>query len=100
MINLTKVMKTLFTQLEHPSFEQFKDVYTSLGISATYDDLRTNSSASSSLKKQSGKFSEISGRYGFSYDTRDRSFMPRSGGVTKFSQSCQSLLIANMFQIF
>jgi len=69
------------------SFEQFKDIYTSLGISATYDDLRTNSSASSSLKKQSGKFSEISGRYGFSYDTRDRSFMPRSGGVTKFSQS-------------
>ena len=69
------------------SFEQFKDLYTTLGISATYDDLRTNSSASSSLKKQSGDFSEIAGNYGFAYDTRDRSFMPRSGGVTKFSQS-------------
>ena len=69
------------------TFEQFKDVYTTLGISATYDDLRTDSSASSSLKKQSGDFSEIAGNYGFTYDTRDRSFMPRSGGVTKFTQS-------------
>ena len=33
------------------SFEQFRDVYTSLGISASYDDLRTDSSASSSLKE-------------------------------------------------
>ena len=33
------------------SFEQFRDVYTSLGISASYDDLRTDSSASSSLKR-------------------------------------------------
>ena len=32
-----------------------------------YDDLRTNSSASASLKKQKGKFSEIAGDYSLSY---------------------------------
>ena len=36
------------------SFEQYKDVKLSLGLSASYDDLRTESSASKSLKKQSG----------------------------------------------
>ena len=53
------------------SFEQYKDVFTNLGISANYDDLRTDSSASSSLKKQRGEFTEISGIYGFSVDKRN-----------------------------
>ena len=69
------------------SFEQFRDVYTSLGISASYDDLRTDSSASSSLKKNAGEFSEISGEYGFSIDKRNRSFMPTSGFINSFSQT-------------
>ena len=32
-------------------FEQYKNIFTKLGISATYDDLRTDSSASSALAK-------------------------------------------------
>ena len=50
------------------SFEQYKDLNASIGTSFTYDDLRTLSSASSSLKKQSGNFTELSANYGFSYD--------------------------------
>ena len=38
------------------SFEQYKDVRVSLGLNASYDDLRTNNEASSALKKQSGSF--------------------------------------------
>ena len=38
------------------SFEQFKDVIVGLGLDASYDDLRTEESASSSLKKQAGNF--------------------------------------------
>jgi len=68
-------------------FEQYKNIFTKLGVSATYDDLRTDSSASSALTKQSGEFSEIAGSYGFSYDGRDRSFMPTKGSIFGFEQT-------------
>ena len=35
-------------------FEQYKNVFTNLSLFGTHDDLRTNSSASASLKKQKG----------------------------------------------
>ena len=83
------------------SFEQYKDITASLGVTASYDDLRTDSSASSSLKKQSGNFSEISGRYGFTYDRRNRAFMPTSGSIVSFSQTlpliADSSYISNTF---
>ena len=69
------------------SFEQYKDVFLSLGLNASYDDLRTTSTASTSLKKQEGTYNEVSGSYGFSYDTRDRSFNPTSGSILSFGQS-------------
>ena len=69
------------------SFEQYRDVTASLGLSASYDDLRTDDSASASLKKQSGTFSELSGSYGFTFDQRNRVFMPTSGSIVSFSQS-------------
>ena len=68
-------------------FEQYKDFFTSLGVVASYDDLRTLSNASSSLKKQSGNFSELAGEYGFKYDKRNRAFMPTSGTILNFKQS-------------
>ncbi len=68
-------------------FEQYKDIFTNFGINAAYDDLRTNSNASNSLKKQSGEFSELSGNYGFSFDKRDRKFMPTDGSIISFNQT-------------
>ena len=68
-------------------FEQYRDLRVNLGINASYDDLKTDGSASASLKKQEGTFSEISANYGFNYDQRDRVFMPTSGSVTGFSQT-------------
>ena len=68
------------------SFEQFKNIYTSLGLDFSYDDLRTTNNASSSLKKQEGEFLELAGSYGFSYDQRDRAFMPTSGSIVRFNQ--------------
>ena len=67
-------------------YEQFKDIFTNLSLSASYDDLRTSNSASSALKKQSGEFSEIAGSYGFSIDKRNRKFMPTDGYIASFSQ--------------
>ena len=69
------------------SFEQFKDIYTDLGIDLSYDDLRTNNTASASLKKQAGEFLELSTSYGFSYDQRDRTFMPTDGSIIGFKQT-------------
>ena len=83
------------------SFEQFKDIKTSIGSAFTYDDLRTFDSASTSLKKQSGEFTELSINYGVTYDQRNRAFMPTSGSITSFSQSlpvfADSAFINNVF---
>ena len=69
------------------TFEQYNDVYTTLGINAAHDDLQTLDNASASLKKQSGTFDEISGTYGFTFDKRNRSFMPTDGSIISFNQS-------------
>jgi outer membrane protein insertion porin family len=76
----------LFSTGVSTSFEQFKNIYTSLGLDLSYDDLRTTNTASSSLKKQEGEFVELAGNYGFSYDQRDRVFMPTSGSIVRFNQ--------------
>jgi outer membrane protein insertion porin family len=83
------------------SFEQYKNVRVNLGLNASYDELKTLASASKSLKKNEGTFNELSASYGFSYDLRDRSFMPTSGSFTSFNQSlpiyADKKFIANTF---
>ena len=69
------------------NFEQFKNFFIDLGISASYDDLRTQNNASASLKKQKGQFADLSGTYGFKLDKRNRSFMPTKGYVSSFNQT-------------
>jgi outer membrane protein insertion porin family len=69
------------------SFEQYRDVNVNLGLSASYDDLKTENSASASLKKQSGTFNEVAASYGFTFDKRDRVFMPTSGSIISLGQS-------------
>ena len=77
---------TIISSGINTSFEQFRDVFLSLGLAVSYDDLRTENNASSSLKKQSGEFSEFVGQYGIKTDKRNRAFMPTSGYVTTFNQ--------------
>ncbi len=69
------------------SFEQYQDIRVNLGISASYDDLRTNSSATDALKKQSGNFSEVAGNYNFSFDKRNRPFNPSDGSILTIGQT-------------
>ncbi len=68
------------------TFEQYRDIFASMGFNASYDDLSTDDKASATLKKQSGTFSDLSGYYGFKFDKRNRSFMPTSGSITSFTQ--------------
>ena len=78
---------TIFSARAGTAFEQYKDVNAKLGLSVSYDDLRTLDTASDALKKQSGSFEELAGDYGFTYDKRNRSFNPTSGSIVTFGQS-------------
>ena len=78
---------TLMAAGVNTSFEQFKDIYTNLGVSISHDDLQTLDSASANLKKQAGSFSEFLANYGLVKDTRNRAFMPTSGSIISFDQS-------------
>ena len=69
------------------SFEQYKDVYLSPALSLTYDDLKVQSSASDSMKKNAGTFTDLNASYTVNLDKRDRSFMPTSGYTSGFTQS-------------
>ena len=69
------------------TFEQYKDTFTSLGLHASYDDLKTDDTASDNLKKQHGSFVDLSGKYGVRRDNRDRVFNPTKGSVISFGQS-------------
>ncbi len=84
------------------SFEQYKDVIASLGLSISHDDLKTDSTASDSIKKQSGTFDEFAANYGFSFDKRNRAFMPTSGSIISFGQSlpiyADKSFVANTFR--
>ena len=53
------------------------------------------------MKKQKGKFSEISGEYGFTFDQRNRKFAPTDGSIISFGQALPFIAdkpyIANTF---
>ena len=68
-------------------FEQYNNVFATLGLNLSHDDLKTDSTASDSLKKQKGQFTELAANYGFSYDLRNRSFMPTDGSIISFNQT-------------
>jgi outer membrane protein insertion porin family len=84
------------------SFEQYRDVKTNVGLSLSHDDLRTDDTASNSLKKQSGTYDELAANYGFTFDQRNRSFMPTSGSIISFGQSlpiyADKSFLANTFK--
>ena len=68
------------------SFEQYRNIYLSPSISYSYDDLTVESTASQSLQKQKGTFSDLSFSYGISADYRDRAYAPTDGYISSFNQ--------------
>ena len=68
-------------------FEQYKDVYISPNLSLSYDDLKVTNSASDSLKKQKGTYTDLSFDYGISLDKRDKAYAPTDGYFSKFGQA-------------
>lgn len=69
------------------TFEQYKDLYLTSSLSVTHDDLTVDDTASSSMKKQAGTFTDLAFDYGVRVDKRDKAYMPTSGYISSFSQT-------------
>ena len=67
-------------------FEQYENVFFSPELSVFLEDLDTNSTASSQLKKQEGSYTDVYFNYGLDYDLRNSKYQPSSGYKTSFGQ--------------
>jgi len=67
-------------------FEHLTNLYVSPNITLSFDELKVTDSASASMKKQAGNFTEMTFGYGIEKDNRDRPFMPTSGSLVSFHQ--------------
>ena len=68
-------------------FEQFENVYFTPSISNFYEDLKTKSTASKNLKKQSGTYYETKLSYGLDYDMRNQRYQTTEGFRSTFRQT-------------
>lgn len=84
-------------------FEQYKNIYLSPSISFSNDKLEVQDTASESLRKQKGTFSDVTFDYGISYDNRDRVYSPTEGYISIFNQSlplyADSPYLRNSYQL-
>ena len=69
------------------TYEQFKDVYFSPSFSNYYETMKTDSSASSTRKKQEGDYIDSAFNYRFILNRLDQNFQPTDGYKSSFSQS-------------
>ena len=67
-------------------FEQYENLFFSPELDFLLEDLTTNTTASSQLKKQEGSYTDFYFNYGLDYDMRDSSFNTKNGYITKFMQ--------------
>ena len=68
------------------SFEQYENLYFKPEISAASEDLKTNSTASSNLKKQEGSYLDLYFNHSLTYDLRNRSYKTTDGSKKLFYQ--------------
>ena len=78
-------------------FEQYENLFFSPEIDLALEDLTTNSTASSSLKKQQGSYEDLYFNYSIDYDLRDSSYNPSSGYLANFYQ--QLPLVSNNYEL-
>ena len=67
-------------------FEQMKDLFVNLDVSAYYEKLETSSSASNYKKKQEGDYLENLLSYGLTLNKLDQNFQPTDGFKLGFQQ--------------
>jgi|TARA_B110000444_G_scaffold253093_1_gene283383 outer membrane protein insertion porin family len=67
-------------------FEQYENLFFNPSIRTSLEDLETNASASSALKKQEGQYTDLYFDYGLNYDLRNSKYKPSAGNQTQFFQ--------------
>ena len=78
-------------------FEQYENLFFSPEIDLSLEDLTTNSTASTALKKQEGSYEDLYFNYSLDYDLRDSSYNPSSGYIATFNQ--QFPLVSNNYEL-
>ena len=66
--------------------EQYENLFFSPELDLTIEDLITNSTASTNLKKQEGSYTDFYFNYDLAYDLRNSSFNPKKGYIYNFYQ--------------
>ncbi|MDB9772812.1 outer membrane protein assembly factor BamA [Candidatus Pelagibacter sp.] len=69
------------------SFEFYDDLYWNTGVSAYVEKLDTDSTASSSMKKQEGSYFDTFFNQTFTYDKRDQKYKTTDGYISRFTQN-------------
>ena len=68
-------------------FEFYDDLYWNTGISSYVEKLDTDSTASSSMKKQDGSYFDTFFNQTFSYDKRNQRYKTSDGYISRFTQN-------------
>ena len=68
-------------------FEQYENLFFKPELDLSLEKIETNSSATTSLKKQEGSYTDFYFNYGLDYDLRNSTFNPSSGYKTSFYQT-------------
>ena len=68
-------------------FEQYENMYIAPNISAAFEDIEVDESASSAIKKMQGNYFNADLGYAITLDKRNQSFKPTKGHKTTFRQS-------------
>ena len=79
------------------AFQQYENFYFSPRLSFYVEDLHTDSTASTNLKKQDGQYFESMFNYNLNYDLRNQTYQPSDGFKSVFSQTLP--LISDTFAI-
>ena len=75
-----------YVDLAH-GYKQYRDFYIAPSITASHEDVSTDATASSALKRMDGTYSNLDFAYGLILDMRNQPFQPTDGYRTKFIQS-------------
>ena len=68
-------------------FEQYQNVYLSPSFVAQIEDIEVEESATASIKKMKGNFTNLDFNYGITWDQRNQPFQPTGGYIARFNQS-------------
>ena len=79
------------------SFQQYENLYFSPMLSAAYENLETDSTASASIKKQEGNFFDTYFNYKLDYDLRNKRYRPDEGFRNVFRQEIPLISEGNEF---